>query len=183
MKFLKYVLGIILLLGLVFIALGFINPSATYSSEITVDKTLNEAWAVMNDESKISEWLKGIKEVRHVSGEKGKVGGVTEYTFEENGTESIVMETIKDIRDKEYIEMDFTMADVMTMNYKMNFRESDGKTNIRSTTIARGEGMFMKSMMSLMGSGMQAQEDENMSNLKKLINENQTIYDVNVLNQ
>jgi len=176
MKFLKYLFGAILLLGILFFVKGMITPNISYSSEITVDKPINEAWAVMNDESKISQWLKGIKSVEHVSGEKGTVGAVTKYIFVENGEESEVVETIKEIKPNEYIIMDFAMADVMDMNYKVNYSEKDGKTHIKSETITTGNGMFMKSMMSFMTSTMQAQEDENLNNLKKLINENTTNY-------
>ncbi len=176
MKYLKYLLGIIALLVIIFIGRGILTPSLSYNSEIMVDKPINEAWAVMNDESKISQWLKGIKEVEHVSGEKGTVGAVTKYTFDEDGQESIIFETIKTIRPNEHITMDFLMEGVMEMNYQVDFTEKDGKTHIQSSTVNKGIGMFMRSMLSFMKNSMQAQEDENMSNLKKLIEENTTDY-------
>jgi len=176
MKYLKYLFGIIALLILFFIAKGFITPSISYESEITVEKSIQEAWAVMNDESKISEWLKGMKEMEHISGEKGTVGAVTKYTFVENDQESIIFETIKEIRPDEGITMDFVMEGVMTMNYKVDYTEKNGKTHIKSSTVTTGEGMLMRSMVSFMTGSMQAQEDENMGNLKKLINENTTNY-------
>ena len=176
MKYLKYLLGIIALLGVLFIAKGFITPSISYTSEIVVNKPATEAWAVMNDESKTSQWLKGIKKQEHVSGQKGEVGGVTKYTFEENGQESIVVETIKALRPNEHIAMDFVMEGVMEMDYKMDSSKKDGKTHIKSTTVTKGIGMFMRSMVSFMTGTMQSQEDENMNNLKKLIEENTTDY-------
>ncbi len=176
MKYLKYILGLIALLGVLFIAKGFLTPSITYSSEIVVDKPMKEVWAVMNDESKTSQWLKGIKKQEHISGEKGKVGAVTKYTFEENGEESIVMETIKALRPNEHIAMDFVMEGVMEMDYKMDTYIKDGKTHIKSSTIAKGIGLFMRSMVSFMTGTMQAQEDENMNNLKQLIEANTTDY-------
>ncbi len=176
MKYLKYVFGIIVVLGALFIAKGFLTPSITYSSEIVVNKPAKEAWAVMNDESKTSQWLKGIKKQEHVSGEKGQIGGVTKYTFEENGQESIMVETIKALRPNEHIAMDFVMKDVMEMDYQMDSSVKDGKTHIKSSTTVRGLGMFMRSMVSFMQSTMQAQEDENMNNLKALIEANTTDY-------
>ena len=176
MKYLKYVLGIIALLGVLFIAKGFLTPSISYTSEIVVNKQAKEAWAVMNDESKTSQWLKGIKKQEHISGEKGKVGGVTKYTFEENGEESIMEETIKALRPNEHIAMDFVMEGVMEMDYKMDSSEKNGKTHIKSSTTVKGIGLFMRSMVSFMTGTMQAQEDENMNNLKKLIEANTTDY-------
>lgn len=176
MKYLKYLLGIIALLGILFIAKGFLTPSVSYTSEIIVDKPAKEAWAVMNDESKTSQWLKGMKKQEHVSGEKGTVGAVTKYTFDENGHESIIMETITALRPNEHIAMDFVVEGAMEMAYKMDSSMKDGKTHIKSTTVAKGTGMFMRSMVSFMTSAMQTQEDENMNNLKKLIEANTTDY-------
>ena len=175
-RYLKYLLGIIGLLVILFLAKGFITPTISYDSEIVVEKSTKEAWAVMNDESKISEWLKGIKKVEHVSGEKGTVGAVTQYTFVENDQESIILETIKEIRPEESISMDFVMEGAMSMDYKVEFSEKDGKTHIKSSTITEGEGMFMRSMVSFLTGTMKSQEDVNMDNLKKLINENTTNY-------
>ena len=176
MKYLKYLLGIIALLAILFFGKGILSPSVSYSSEIIVDKPLKEAWAVMNDESKVTEWLKGITDIEHVSGEKGKVGAVTKYTFSEDGQESIIFETIKSIRPYEHIEMDFEMEGVMIMDYQVDFKEKQGKTHIKSSTTTKGEGLFMRSMVSFMKNSFQQQEDENMDNLKKLIEKNTTNY-------
>jgi len=176
MKYLKYLLGIIALLVLLFIAKGFLTPSISYISEIVVDKSPKEAWAVMNDESKISQWLKGLTNVEHVSGEKGIIGAVTKYTYIENGQESIIQETIKSISPNESITMDFEMEGVMHMDYKVEFSEEDSNTHIKSSTTAKGTGIIMRSMISFMNSSMKTQEDENMNNLKKLIEDNTTNY-------
>lgn len=176
MKYLKYVLGILALLILVFIALGFLIPTISYNSEIIVDKSIEESWAVMNDESKTNQWLKGITKTEHIGGEKGAIGAMTKYTFNDNGEESIIVETIKSIRSNEYIAMDFEMENVMNMAYEIEFLESDGKTKIKSSTVTKGTGILMRSMMSFMKNSMKAQEDENLNNLRTLINENTTNY-------
>ena len=176
MKFLKYLLIIIAVLAIVFFGYGLLNPSQTYSSEITVNKPLKEAWAIMQDESKTQEWLKFITKMEHISGEKGKVGAVTEYTFLENGQESKIRETITSITPNEQITMDFVAEGVMTMDYTLNIKEDGGETRISSSTITKGEGLFMQSMFAFMGGSLQAQEDENMNNLKTVIESNTTDY-------
>jgi len=176
MKYLKYLLGIIALLALLFIGKGILTPSISYSSEIIVDKPVEEAWMVMNDESKINQWIKGITNMEHVSGVKGTVGAVTKYTFVEDGQESIMLETLKTVRPNEQAAMDFVVEGAMAMDYQVNFSEIDGKTHIQSSTTTTGAGLIMRSIVSFMKSTMQASEDENMANLKKLIEENTTNY-------
>lgn len=176
MKYLKWILGILLLLLILFLVNGLLNPSFSYDSEITVDKSIEESYAVMNDESKTSQWLKGIINMEHVSGQKGEVGAVTKYTFSENGQESIIVETLKEIRPNEYVAMDFEMEGAMDMAYEIMFSEESGKAKIKSKTKVIGKNIFMKSMFSLMKGTMVAQENENLKNLKKVIEENTTDY-------
>lgn len=183
MKYLKYIVGIIALLFLLFIGKGMLTPEISYSSEFVVDKPIQEAWAVMNDQSKASEWLQGITNIKHISGTEGTVGAVTEYTFNENGQESKILETMKEIRPNERVAMDFVLEGVMTMDYEVDFTEQNGKTHIKSSTITAGEGMLMKSIFSFMQGSMQNQEDENMGRLKTLIEENKTNYFPTLVNE
>lgn len=85
LKYLKYAVIILAILVLLFLSVGFIKPSISYSSEIIVNKPIAEAWAVMSDEAKTTEWLKGITKIEHISGQKGTVGAITKYTYLENG--------------------------------------------------------------------------------------------------
>jgi len=176
MKFLKILFALLTLLVLIFFGRGILTPTLTYSSEITVEKPVAEAWAVMQDESKISDWLDGITNVKHISGEKGEVGSVTEYKFDQGGQESIVLETIKSITPLEQIKMDFEAAGAMDMDYTVDYSEQGGGTVIKSTTVVTGKGLLMRSLLSFMQGSMLSQEDHNMSNLKKLINSNTTNY-------
>lgn len=176
MKFLKTFLGILVLLTLIFIGRGLLTPSINYTSETTVDKPIKEAWEVMQDESKITQWLEGIKDIKFVSGEKGTVGAVTEYTFVQNGAESTVIETIKAITPQKQIQMDFSAPGAMDMAYTVDYSTLDGKTLIKSTTDVVGQGFFMRCLIPWIKSSMTGQEDKNMANLKKLINENTTDY-------
>lgn len=176
MKYLKYFIGLILFLTLIFVGRGLMTPSISYSSEIIVDKSIEEAWAVMNDESKVTQWLKDLTKVEHVSGEKGKVGAVTKYTFSQNGSESSILETLKVIRPNEHIAMDFEIEGVMDMIYMADFSTKDGKTHIKSSTTNKAKNFPMQCMLPFMKGSFQSQEDENMANLKKLIEENTTDY-------
>lgn len=176
MRILKFILLALLVLLLIVAIRGLLTPSISYTSTVSVDKSVEEAWAVMNDESKTNEWLKGITKVEHMSGEKGKVGAVTKYTFDDDGRESEIVETMKTIVPNSQVAMDFLMEGVMTMDYKMDLVQEGTKTNITSSTTTKGLGLMMKAMIPFMKATMQAQEDENMGNLKKVIEANTTRY-------
>ena len=55
MKILMYILCFIGFLVLLFFVIGFLKPSVSYGHEIEVNKSIQEAWAVQQDESKLGE--------------------------------------------------------------------------------------------------------------------------------
>lgn len=175
MKILKYALGIIALLVLVFILIGAFSSEVAYDSEITVDKSLAESWAVSQDEEKAADWLEGLQKMEHVSGTPGTVGAVSDVYFVDQGQEMVIRETITEIVPNESISMIFT-SDFMDMNYTLRMAEVDGKTKISSSTTAVGNGMFSKSLMALMSGTFSTQEETNLTNLKRIIEENTKDY-------
>ena len=74
MKILKYVLYVIASLTIIVLAIGLLKPTVSYGHEITTNKSIQEAWAVTQDESKYPQWLDGFKSIELISGEKGTVG-------------------------------------------------------------------------------------------------------------
>lgn len=175
MKILKYLLLLILLLIVLFFAKGLLTPSVSYESQVVVDKSAKEAWAVMSDETNLPKWLDGFKKAELVSGTPNTVGAVSKIYIEEGGKEMVMQETITAAKPYELMAMDFTM-DFMDMAYEMHLQEKDGKTTMTSKSTTTGNGLFAKSMVSFMGSVMKTQEDNNLNKLKDLINENTKNY-------
>lgn len=175
MKILKYILVIIVILLIAFLLMGFIKPELTYDCEIMVDKAVSESWAVAQDEAKMSDWMPGFQRIEHVSGTPGEVGAVSNVYFDDNGKEMVIKETITEIVPNESISMKFE-NDFMDMDYKMELTPMDGKTKILTSTTAKGNGIFSKSIMALMGSTLKGQEESNLGKLKKTIEENEKDY-------
>ncbi|MBT8220064.1 MAG: SRPBCC family protein [Bacteroidia bacterium] len=175
MKYLKYILGIIAILAIAFILLGFIKPKLSYDCEIMVDKPVAESWAVIQDQEKLSEWLPGFQKIEHISGTPGTVGAVSDVYFDANGEQTVIRETITDIVPNESISMTYT-SDFMDMDYTMNMSSNNGITKIYSSTTVVGNGAFSKSMVALIGSGIKGQEETNLVNIKKTIEQNTKDY-------
>ncbi len=176
MKYLKYLLTALVLLALTFVSIGVFKPAVSYDCEVMVNKPAKEAWAVMSDETRMSEWIKGYKRIELIKGEKNTVGAVSNVYVEENGQEMVMQETITKFQPNEAIGMQFSMDGFMDMNYEMSMEEVDGNTKIKTTSTTTGNGFFAKSMVALMGGSMKAQEDENLGNLKKVIEANTKNY-------
>ena len=175
MKILKYLLLAILVLVLLFFAKGLLTPSISYENEVIVNKPAKEAWSVMSDEANLPKWIKGFKRTELVSGTANTVGAVSNVYVDEGGQEMVMKETVTAIKLYEQLKMKFSM-DFMDMEYEINFRETDGKTTVHSKSTTFGNGLFAKSIVSFMTGTMKAQEDENLNNLKKLIDANTKNY-------
>lgn len=87
----------------------------------------------------------------------------------------VIRETITNIVPEESIAMLYE-NDFMNMDYKMTMTSVDGKTKINSHTTAKGNGMFSKSMMAFIESSLKAQEETNLANLKKTVEQNTEDY-------
>ena len=110
-----------------------------------------------------------------VRGTENTVGAVSKIYFEENGQEMVMEETLTAIKPNEHIAMTFTM-DFMNMDYEMNLTDKDGKTRILSKSETTGNGIMAKSILSFMTKSMKAQEEENLKNLKSVIDNNTKNY-------
>ena len=180
MKILKYILIVLAVLVVIFIAIGFIVPTVEYGHEITVDKPLKEAWAVSQDETKFAQWLEGYKSIELISGEKGKVGSKYKVVVNPGeGQEDFEMiETVVAKKEFDHVNMHFD-SDMMDFDQKIIYTEVDGKTKIKTESTVSAKGMMMRSMfafMEMVGGVFHAQEKKNIEALKKVIEENTTDY-------
>jgi len=175
MKYLKIFLGILLVLIILFFVKGMIAPKVSYESTITVNKSAAESWAVMSDQSKMSKWIKGFLRSELVSGTENTPGAVSHVYVDNGGKEIMMKETIVSVNESDHLKMKFSM-DMMDMDYEIRFKEEGANTVITTSSETIGNGMFNKSIVSFMSSLMKTQEDENLSSLKKLIEENTTDY-------
>ncbi len=171
MKILKIILTALALLIVGFLLMGVFKSSVTYGNEIKINKPAKEVWAVMMDESKSSLWLEGIKSQELISGTAGEVGAVSKMVMEDIE----MMETIAAITKNEHINLKFD-ADMMTQDMNMWFTEKDGKTTIKSETVAVGKNILWKSIFAMMNSGMVEEDLKVLTNLKKVVEENTTDY-------
>lgn len=180
MKILKYILFALISLVLLFLAVGWIHPSVHYGHEITVDKSVQEAWAVTQDESKYDQWLAGFISMELLSGEKGAVGSTYKVVVNpgEGNPDFEMTETLVDIQEFDHFDLSFD-SDMMEFKQRTSFAETDGKTTIKTESEVIGKSMMTRSMFALMeifGGGFTKQEVENIENLKTLIEENTTDY-------
>jgi len=167
-------------LFILFIAIGLLKTKVHYGHEISMDKSVKEAWAVSQDESKYHQWLAGFKSMELLSGEYGKVGSKYKVIVNPGeGQEDFEMtETVISKKEFDHVTLHFD-SDMMDFDQTISYSEAEGKSHIKTESTVSGKGIIMRSMFTLMewlGGSFQAQEVKNIEALKKLVNENTTDY-------
>lgn len=175
MKYLKIAAIILSLLVGVFLLIGVITPTIEYDCQIAVDKPVQESWDVIQDPNKMSEWMTGFKSFEHVSGEPGQVGSVSNVTFDTNGSEVVIKETITQIIPNHSIAMTFE-NEMMEMDYVLEIKGDGDHSEIRTRTLVEGDGIITKSFIALSPSSFKSQEETNLSMLKETIEANTKNY-------
>ncbi len=180
MKILKFLLLLIVGLILFCLLIGMIKPSVQYGHIIQVNKPIQEAWAVSQDESKYKQWLEGYKSMELISGEPFAVGSKYKVIVDPGeGQEDIEMiETVISVKENDHVTLHFDSA-MMDFEQTISFTEANGKTTVTSDSKVIGKNLVMRSMFALMEmftGSFTKQEAKNFDKLKTLIEENRTVY-------
>ncbi len=180
MKVLKFLFFLILAIVVLFLAVGFLKPSVSYGHEITVSKSMQEAWAVHQDETKFGQWLEGFKSIDLISGEAGKIGSKYKVVVNpgEGQPDFEMIETVNSKKEFDHVSLSFD-SEMMLFDQTTTFSEKNGKINIKTASKVSGKGMMMRSMFAIMeifGGSFKAQEVKNIEALKKVIEQNTTDY-------
>ena len=92
-----------------------------------------------------------------------------------NGQKMSIKETITNIVPNKSVSMIFE-DDFMTMDYTLTISDLDGNSKIKTHTSTVGNSMVSKSIMALMSGSIKKQEETNLVNLKKVIEQNTKVY-------
>lgn len=180
MKILKYLLIAVVVLVAAFFAIGYLNPAVQYGHEITVNKSIEEAWAVAYDESKYDQWLEGFQSIELLTGEKGEVGSTYKVVVNPGEGQPLfeMIETVISVKEFDHVTLHFE-SDMMDFEQTMRYAENADVVTVRTDSKVMGKSAPMRSMFALMemlGGAFQKQEAKNIDALKRVIEENTTDY-------
>ncbi|MCG8605812.1 SRPBCC family protein [bacterium] len=168
MKILKWLLGILAALAVVFFLIGVFVPSFSYETQIVVDRPVEHAFAVFTDESKMGDWMTGFKSIETISGNPNEVGSQYRVIIEENGEEMEMIETVTAFEKNKLFAFKL-LNDLMYVDAEIKFSEEMGKTKITSSNQVEGRNILWKSMLPLFKSSLESRSQQVYENLKQLI--------------
>ena len=75
--------------------------------ETEIDAGLDDVWAAYTNPDNMTRCLQNLVSHSHLSGEPGQPGAKSKLVFDENGKEVILIETITERRDPNFLALSF----------------------------------------------------------------------------
>jgi carbon monoxide dehydrogenase subunit G len=139
-----------------------------HKSEVLIDADRATVWQFFDNPDNMPKWQPTLKSFTHKSGTPGQPDAVSELIYDENGRESVMIETITARREPDFLggTCESKWGTVVIVNL---FEETDdGKTRwaCNMNYIFRG---FMKIMALFMRKSIFSRTDTGMNRLKLLV--------------
>lgn len=169
MRVLKYTLGFMAVCFAGFFVIGIIWPVISYETSITVKRPLAKSWNVFTTDTLARYWAKGFSQAELVEGNEHEPGSRYLMTAENNGKKFQMSETVKEWKENERYAF-ILENEMLTNNMEISFSEPAlYTTRIELKNTIRANNMFMRSMFVFLKSSFKKNDDENLYQLKKLI--------------
>lgn len=149
MKALKYI-GIFILFFVVAIGIVLLiaPKQLEYTTETTIDAPQGKVWASLTDTEQMGKWMEGYKGTKHISGEMGMAGSVSEMTLTENGNEFVMEERIHQVVSGESMQFTVTLPEVLEMDIDIKLEAlNKDRTKLTSHSIAKPLRTMMRLFM------------------------------------
>jgi len=168
MTFLKYALGLVAILSVVFLLIGALVPTFSYESRIIVDAPREHSFAVFSDETRMGDWLSHFKSIELVSGAPNEVGSEYRLVIVEKGEKMVMTETVKAFDENEFYAFELD-NDVMLADVEIRFSGDETSTEIVATTKVNGKNFLWRSILPLFKSMMTQRAQHDYDKLKHVI--------------
>ncbi|MEZ5345172.1 MAG: SRPBCC family protein [Pyrinomonadaceae bacterium] len=170
MKIIKKILVvgifIVLLLVAAFFAMGLIFPNIEAKSEVEIDKPVEVVWAYFTDESKAGEWIDSLRKIETIKGARTEVGSKFRMTFDEDGREIVMTQTITELKPQEVFAFRLE-NEVMGDDVRVTFRGNGEKTIVTQEDKMVGGNIFWRSLFAVLQSSMKTNVEKILIDLKK----------------
>ncbi len=92
MKAIKIILSIIIVFTVVFFSTGLFVKQTNYTSQVTVNKSLEEVFTLFNDMNEIKNWIPEIQSIAPLEVKDGVIGSTYKMVVLDNNGQPITME-------------------------------------------------------------------------------------------
>lgn len=171
-KIIFILLGVIAALIIGFVAIGYVKPEYRGSVSVTVNAPVSKTFAVFNDTANMHKWMNNFKSINNISGAKNEVGSKWAITYNENGRDLVITETITAYEPEKLFAFDME-DEFAKFQIEIHFEEVNGQTVIKQTSKGAGKNIPARSMIALVSGSIEKQQQEMYNKLKTLVESSQ----------
>ena len=136
--------------------------------EIDIDASIEDVWAAFDNAENMTRWMQNLVSYRHLSGERGQPGSTGELTFDENGKEVILLETVTERREPDFLAGKYE-ADHGTTHIVNHFEAIDtNKTRYTSWVRFKFKG-FLRIFAIFIGGAIRKRTEADLERFKLMI--------------
>lgn len=169
MKRIKIILGVIIFSLTAFLSTGLFVKETTYTTQIQINKPLEEVFEVFNDSSQINNWITDLKSIDPIDLKPEKTGSTYKIVVEnKNGEQIILQEKIMAYIPNEKLTL-FFRAETMLKTDDYLFSFKNGITTVKNTSICRGNSYLLSCLFPYFKSVFKNQDQEYLNNFKSYI--------------
>jgi len=168
MKILKYVLGVIAVLAVIFLLIGVFVPTFSYESRVVVEAAREHSFTVFSDANRMGEWISNFESIDLISGNPKQIGGKYRLVITEEDERMVMTETVTAFDENEFYAFKLD-NDVMLADVEIRFSGDETSTEIVATTKVDGKGFFWRSLLPLFKSMMTERAQQDYDKLKQVI--------------
>lgn len=171
--FLQITITLIVIFGLFFL-LGYVVKEQTNVNEVVVNAPVEFCWDVYQDESRISDWMEGVKSITLTEGLAGRVGAKQKIVMSSSEGSSLsasaseLSRTITKVSAPNNFSFDYTNS-IIDGRSDITFITNDSTTIIKSVDKFSGKELWMRSTMFLMKSSINSKTQAQFDRLKLII--------------
>tara|TARA_R110001592_G_scaffold8511_5_gene46435 strand:+ start:6449 stop:6985 length:537 start_codon:yes stop_codon:yes gene_type:complete len=176
MKTIKIILGIITAFVVVFLATGLLIKETNYTTQITINKPVEEVFEIFSTSENAKKWIPEIKSFEVINENIGKTGSSYKIVIENQGQEILMTQKVIAYVKNEKLTLYFD-AENMLKRDDYIFTEKEGITTITSSSSCQSESYLMACMFPYFKGTFQEQDQSYLNNFKTYIEERKSSSD------
>lgn len=171
MKTVKIILGIIITLSIAFFATGLIIKELNYESKVTINKPVEEVFAIFNNDENLSKWIPEIKSIKEINKVDGMVGSTYAVTVISQGQEMTLEEKVLAYEPNKKVKLMFNGGGMLKTDDYI-FESNGGNTIIKLKANCKSTGFILGCMLPFVKGKLQEQDQQYLANFKEFVEKN-----------
>jgi len=167
MKAIKIILGIFTVLVIGFFVTGIVIKETVYTTEITVNKPVEEVFELFNDTTRKKEWVTDLKSVEIMKETPAITGSIYKMTVDNRGNEVTMTEKVLAFVPNEKVTHFFDAENMLKTDEYIFIAEGE-KTIIKKTSSCRSESYIMSCIFPYFKSTLKQIDQKYLNNFKEL---------------